>query len=64
MDWRRPSDKPLSELMMVSLRMHICVTRPQQVMHMVCVVFALITAGLTNTSKATLREWVKKYLIK
>ena len=27
--WRRPSDKPLSEPMMVSLLAHICVTRPQ-----------------------------------
>ena len=31
MAWRRPGDKPLSELMMVSLPMHICVTRPQWV---------------------------------
>ena len=29
--WRRPGDKPLSEPMMVSLPMHICVTRPQWV---------------------------------
>ena len=29
MAWRRPGDKPLSEPMMVSLPMHICVTRPQ-----------------------------------
>ena len=28
---RRPGDKPLSELMMASLLMHICVTRPQWV---------------------------------
>ena len=28
MAWRRPGDKPLSEPMMVSLLMHICVTRP------------------------------------
>ena len=28
MAWRRPGDKPLSEPMMVSLTMHICVTRP------------------------------------
>ena len=27
--WRRPGDKPLSELMMVSLSTHICVARPQ-----------------------------------
>ena len=31
MAWRRPGDKPLSELMMVSLPTHICVTRPQWV---------------------------------
>ena len=31
MAWRRPSDKPLSEPMMVSLLTHICVTRPQWV---------------------------------
>ena len=29
--WRRSGDKPLSELMMVSLPTHICVTRPQWV---------------------------------
>ena len=31
MAWRRPGDKPLFEPMMVSLLMHICVTRPQWV---------------------------------
>ena len=31
MAWRRPSDKLLSEPMMVSLMTHICVTRPQRV---------------------------------
>ena len=31
MAWRRPGDKPLSELMMVSLLTHICITRPQWV---------------------------------
>ena len=31
MAWRRPGDKPLSELRMESLRTHICVTRPQWV---------------------------------
>ena len=31
MAWRRPGDKLLSELMMVSLTTHICVTRPQWV---------------------------------
>ena len=31
MAWRRPSDKPFSEPMMVRLPTHICVTRPQWV---------------------------------
>ena len=31
MAWRRPGDKPLSEPMMVSLPMHLCVTLPQWV---------------------------------
>ena len=31
MAWHRPGDKPLSEPLMVSLRTHICVTRPQWV---------------------------------
>ena len=31
MAWRRPGGKPLSEPMIVSLLMHICVTRPQRV---------------------------------
>ena len=33
--WHRPSDKPLSEQMMVSLAMHICVTRPQWIKYLV-----------------------------
>ena len=33
MAWRRSGDKPLSELMMVSLLTHICVTRPQCFMY-------------------------------
>ena len=31
MTWRRPSEKPLSEPMMINLPTHICVTRPQWV---------------------------------
>ena len=31
MAWRRPGEKPLSEPMMFSLLMHICITRPQWV---------------------------------
>ena len=29
--WRRPGDKPISEPIMVSLSMHICITRPKWV---------------------------------
>ena len=29
MAWRRPGDKPLSEPMVVTSPMHICVSRPQ-----------------------------------
>ena len=36
MAWRRPSDKPLSEPMMVSSLTHICVTRPQWVNYRGC----------------------------
>ena len=39
MAWRRPSDKPLSEPMMVRLLTHICVTRPQ------CVNLFMATTG-------------------
>ena len=35
MAWRRPGNKPLSEPMMVSLLMHICVIRPQWVKYCV-----------------------------
>ena len=35
MVWRRPDNKLLSEPMMVSLSMHICVTRPQWVNYVV-----------------------------
>ena len=36
MAWRQPGDKPLSEPMMVSLLMHIYVTRPQWVNGHIC----------------------------
>ena len=36
MTWHRPGDKPLSEPMMASLLMHICVTRPQWVNRACC----------------------------
>ena len=43
MVWRHPGAKPLSEPMMVSLLMHICVTRPQWVNKTACIsYFAVI----------------------
>ena len=39
MAWRRSGDKPLSEPMMVSSLMHICVTRPQWVNSFHCCIF-------------------------
>ena len=57
MAWRRPDDKPLSELMMVSLLTHICVTRPQWVKsgacwfidwNYICVRFLRAAIGLDN----------------
>ena len=49
MAWRRPGDKLLSEPMMVSLLMHICVTRPQWVNSLECQImkrFKLTHCGL------------------
>ena len=49
MAWRRPSDKPLSELMMVSLPTHKCVTRPQWVNNVSFIPRTLYTyLGLTH----------------
>ena len=48
MAWRRPGDKPLSEQMMVSLLMHICVTQPQWVNW--TNVWLMVSNILTNTS--------------
>ena len=42
MAWRRPGDKPLSELMVVTLPTHICVTRPQWVKPMVTMTYDAI----------------------
>ena len=41
MAWRRSGDKPISEPMMVSLLMHICVTRPQWVISVAYIFLAL-----------------------
>ena len=47
MAWRRPGDKPLSEPMMVSLKTHICVTRPQWVN------VSIVTANPTKPAVCT-----------
>ena len=50
MVWRRPGDKPLSEPMMVSLLMHICITQPQWV-------------NLSPPSAAYMRQWIGSALV-
>ena len=58
--WRRPDDKPLSELMTVSLLTHICVTRPHWV-NKARVTQAFDIIALQNTvnwqTYLTLRAW-------
>ena len=51
MAWRRPGDKPLSEAMMVSLLMHICVTRPQWVNQ------GVVSLTFRELSKIILRKY-------
>ena len=53
MAWHRPSDKPLSEPMMVNLLTHICITRPQWVhdnifffLSNLCQMFPMVLCGL------------------
>ena len=43
MAWCRPSDKPLSETMMVSLLTHICITRPKWFNEQCCQISPLRT---------------------
>ena len=52
MAWRRLGDKPLSETMMVTLLMHICVTRPQWVK-----LWDEITYPFPNTYSCTIEVW-------
>ena len=54
MAWRRPGDKPLSEPMMMSLLTHICVTQPQWVNIVPCMLLAF------NAAK-TIEEYVDQY---
>ena len=50
MAWRRPGDKPLSEAMMVSIPMHICVIRPQWVKSPGILGWLNVTKQKANTS--------------
>ena len=54
MAWRQPGDKPISELMMVSVLTHICVTRPQWVNTERGVIYCeIISAILKNVVRLT-----------
>ena len=50
MTWRRPGNKPLSEPMMVSSIMHICITWPQGV-------------NSSPPSATYMRQWIRSVLI-
>ena len=45
--WRLPGDKPLSKPIVVSLLMHICVTRPQWVKHFL-IIYKRFSSAATN----------------
>ena len=51
MAWRRPGDKPLSEPMMVSSLMHICVTRPQWVKCLMRVIIWALSNFICETNR-------------
>ena len=54
MAWRRPGDKPLSDPMMVSLLTHICVTRPQWINNVSCMMKVWFVSSRWNWSIAEL----------
>ena len=64
MTWRWPGDKPLSEPMMVSLLLHICITRPKWVTALACwpAVCALLPCAVNNPLKATLLSLSLKFI--
>ena len=53
MAWRSPGDKPLSEPMMISLQMYICIIRPQWVNHSIMM---LVRFG--DLSQSDCSKWV------
>ena len=52
---RRPGDKPLSETVLVSLLTHICVTRPQWIIH---VWVSSVTGGAISHSRSGFRHCI------
>ena len=58
MAWRRPSDKPLSEPIMVSLLTHICVTRSRRVNNMKARIYLIVSHEWYN-----FREYLMDELI-
>ena len=64
MAWRQPDDKPLSETIMVSLLMHICVTRPQWVKELTIesLVFPEMVAVRRTGSTSVVRPCVGNWM--
>ena len=58
MAWRRPGDKPLSETVMVSLLMHVCVTRPQWVNKDLSMVIACPIAKVVSSIYRHSKDYV------
>ena len=56
MAWRCPGDRPLSEPMMASLAMHICVTRPQwvksKIYHSINFSYVKLLVEIMDTTKS------------
>ena len=50
MTWRQPGDKPLSEPIIVSILMHICVTLPQRVKHVNKMVWDIFSSQHNGSS--------------
>ena len=57
MAWHRPGNKPLSEQMMVSLLMHICITQPQWVNHFPKMNFNQMQISYLATNILEINQW-------
>ena len=60
MAWRCPGDRPLSEPMMVSLVMHICITQPQWVKWSHCNTIGFPWLSCTNAWYLYQLHWIDK----